>query len=275
MSEDGLGVSHQLRFDAIADADPRQLGLLEVPVDPIAVGVDDRDIGAALMGKIADPHQEVRDVAIDWAANLGSAQIDLCLRHLLLRCFERGFRLHRGAGEGLLFLRGGREIREPLSPLGLRLLDLQISRLLPQLGPIFLQRHFKVERIDHVEHVAFVNVLIVADPEFYDLAGDLRRNACDLHADAAVSRPWRRDIIVPCHQGHDDGDERDRQGCKPLEASEDPSKRKPSSTRRATSVERPALTRCFLRLGLNCERLNSRRLTPHGRNAAGCWFLSR
>ena len=73
MAEDGLGVSHQLRFDAIADADPRQLGLLEVPVDPIAVGVDDRDIGAPLMGKIADPHQEVGDIAVDRAANLGAA----------------------------------------------------------------------------------------------------------------------------------------------------------------------------------------------------------
>ena len=51
VSEDGLGVSHQLRFDAIADADPRQLGLLEVPVDPIAVGVDDRDIGAPSWAK--------------------------------------------------------------------------------------------------------------------------------------------------------------------------------------------------------------------------------
>ena len=209
------------------------------------------------MGKIADPHQEVRDIAIDGAANLGSTQIDLRLRHLLLRRFERGFRLDRGAGEGLLFLRGGREIREPLSPLGLHLLDLQIGGLLPQLRPVFLQRHLKVERIDHVEHVALVNVLIVADPEFYDLAGDLRRNACDLHAHAAVSRPWRRDIIIPCHQGHDDGDERDGQCCEPLEASDDPSKRKPSSTRRAAFVEGRALTRRFVRLGLNCDRLNS------------------
>jgi hypothetical protein len=37
MPDDRLGVSHQLCFDAIADADPRHLRLFEVAVDPIAV----------------------------------------------------------------------------------------------------------------------------------------------------------------------------------------------------------------------------------------------
>jgi hypothetical protein len=106
-----MGSAYPISFASMRpDADSRQLGLLEVPVNPIAVGVDDRDIGGSLVGEIADPHQEVRDIAIDRAANLGSTQIGLCLRHLLLRCFERGFRLDRGAGIGLLFLRGGREI---------------------------------------------------------------------------------------------------------------------------------------------------------------------
>ena len=139
------------------------------------------------MGKVADPHQEVRDIAVDRAANSGSTQIDLRLRHLLLRCFEGGFRLHRGTGKGLLFLRSGREIREPLSPLGLHLLDLaRIGGPLLRLRRVDAQRNLKVERIDHVKHVAFMNVLIVADPQFRDLAGDLRRHARDLHAHAPI-----------------------------------------------------------------------------------------
>jgi hypothetical protein len=48
MPKDGLSVSHQLRLDAIPDANPRHLGLFEVPVDPIAVSVDHRDVSHAL-----------------------------------------------------------------------------------------------------------------------------------------------------------------------------------------------------------------------------------
>jgi hypothetical protein len=33
-----------------------------------------------------------------------------------------------------------------------------------------VRRDLEVERVDHVEHVALVNVLIVADAEFGDLA---------------------------------------------------------------------------------------------------------
>ena len=76
-------------------------------------------------------------IAIDWAANLGPTQIDLRLRHLLLRGLEGGLRLNRGAGIGLLLLWGGRKARQSLPPFGLNLLDLQIGRLLLQLRPIF------------------------------------------------------------------------------------------------------------------------------------------
>src|SRR5262245_59012037 len=134
MTEDGLRVTHQLRLDAIADADPRQLGLLKIAVDPVAVGIDDRDVSAALMRKVAGPHQKVGDIAIDRAANLGSAQVDLRLRYLLLRSVESSLCVDRGAGKDLLFLRGSRQARQPLPPLGLNLLDLQIG------GPLLCLR---------------------------------------------------------------------------------------------------------------------------------------
>jgi hypothetical protein len=66
------------------------------------------------------------------------------------------------------------------------LLDLQIGRLLLQLRPIGSQRHLEVEWIDHIQHVTLVNVLIVADPQFRDLARNLRRYACDLHAHHSI-----------------------------------------------------------------------------------------
>jgi hypothetical protein len=51
--------------------------ILEIAVDPVGVGVDHRDVGHPLMGKVADPHQQVADVAFDRAANLGPVQVDL------------------------------------------------------------------------------------------------------------------------------------------------------------------------------------------------------
>jgi hypothetical protein len=114
-----------------------------------------------------------------------------------------------------------------------------------------------------------VNVLIVADAQFSDLARDLRRDARDLHADAPVSCPRRRNVIVPCHQGHGDGEARDRQGREPLEASEDPSKHKPSSTRRAAFLERCPLSCRSLRLGLHPGgRMNSGHIARI--DAVGC-----
>ena len=56
MAEDGLRITHQLRLDAITDADPCHLGLFEICIDPIAVSVDDREVGPSLMRIVADPH---------------------------------------------------------------------------------------------------------------------------------------------------------------------------------------------------------------------------
>ena len=110
-----------------------------------------------------------------------------------------------------------------------------------------------------------MNVLIVADPQFGDLAGNLRRDACDLHAHATVPGPRRRNIIIPCHQSHDDGDEHDGEGREPPEAREVPSKRDASQTRRAALADRRLLGRRFLRWGLTPpDRLSDGRWTRFG-----------
>ena len=99
MSKDGLSVSHQLCFNAIADANSRHLRLLEIAVDPVAVGVDDGDVRDPLARIVADPHQKVGDVAIDRTEDLGPPQIELGLCDLLLRGVEGGLCLNRGAGK--------------------------------------------------------------------------------------------------------------------------------------------------------------------------------
>ncbi len=97
--------------------------------------------------------------------------------------------------------------------------DLQIGCLLAQLRLTRVERYLEVERIDDVEDVALVNILIVDNPEFRDLPGYLRRNARDLHAHAAVSRPGRGDIEVPDNQSSEHGEDEDEQGRRCLEGS--------------------------------------------------------
>jgi len=50
--------------------------------------------------------------------------------------------------------------------------DLQIGSFLAQLRLVRVERHWK-SRIDDVEHVALVNVLVVNDPDFGDLPDNL------------------------------------------------------------------------------------------------------
>ena len=102
-----------------------------------------------------------------------------------------------------------------LAPDGLHLFYLQIGRLLLQLRLVAQQGRLEVEGIDQIEHVALVDILVVANPQFRDLARNLRRHARDLHAHPAVPGPWRANVIVPDHEGHENGDERDGQRRKP------------------------------------------------------------
>jgi|HubBroStandDraft_2_1064218.scaffolds.fasta_scaffold1981545_1 hypothetical protein len=70
MSYDRLRIAHQLRLSAIPDTDSRHFCFFEIPVDLEAVGIDDGDIAGSRMRKIADPHKQVRDIAIHRAAHL-------------------------------------------------------------------------------------------------------------------------------------------------------------------------------------------------------------
>ena len=101
---------------------------------------------------------------------------------------------------------------EVLPALCLHPLHLQIGGFLAQLRLGGVKRHLKIEGIDDVEHVAFVNVLVVDDPDFGDLPRYLRRDVRDLHPNAAVPRPGRGDIVVPDERGREQGYSEDEQG---------------------------------------------------------------
>src|ERR1700681_1271619 len=101
MSDDRLRIAHQLRLRAILNTDSRHFCFFEIPVDPEAVGIDDGDIAGSDMRKIADPHKQVRDIAVLRAAHLSSLKVNLRLSELLLSGIERSLRLNGIAGIGL------------------------------------------------------------------------------------------------------------------------------------------------------------------------------
>jgi DNA-binding winged helix-turn-helix (wHTH) protein len=92
----------------------------------------------------------------------------------------------------------------------------QITRLLGRAETArALATFLSSDRLLTVEHVAPENVLVVDDPDFRDLPRHLGRDANDLHADAAVSRPGRCDIGVPDDQCGQHSDDEDEQGLLP------------------------------------------------------------
>ena len=103
------------------------------------------------------------------------------------------------------------------SALRLYLFDLHVSGFLAKLSLCGVECHLEVERIDHVENVALVDELVVDDPDFRDLPRHLRSDVRDLHANAAVPRPWRGNIEVPDDQCCEQGESENEQGRHRLE----------------------------------------------------------
>ncbi len=209
MSEDRLRVAHQLRLGAIADAHPRQFRLFEIAVDPKTVGIDHGNIADTGDRKVSDPQQEVGDVTVDGTDDVGPLQVQFRLGELVCRCLIRGFRLHRVASKDLLFLGSRGKVGQTLTPCGLDLLDLEVCGPLIDQCLAHANSHFEVERIDDVKDVALVDELVVGHPQLDDLARYLRRDVCDLNADAAIPRPGRGHIVLPCEKRDQDGDQCD------------------------------------------------------------------
>jgi hypothetical protein len=52
-----LAIAHQLDLGRVADADRREIGLLEIAVDPERVGIDERDDVCPDIGVVAELSQ--------------------------------------------------------------------------------------------------------------------------------------------------------------------------------------------------------------------------
>jgi hypothetical protein len=161
----------------------RQLRFLEVTVDPVAVRIYDGCVGRTRVGVVADAHQKVGDVAVHWASDFGPAKVDFSLLDLDLCGLERAVGLGCSAGHKLFLLDSGSKISQRLTTASLELLHLQVGRPGHELSPSLIKCALEVERVDDVEHVALVNVLVINEIDARDLTRHLRRDACDLNTD--------------------------------------------------------------------------------------------
>ncbi|MNC57936.1 hypothetical protein D3C75_1076330 [compost metagenome] len=86
--------AHQLHLHGVADLEQRQLGFLEVAVDPVGVAVDHRQLRRAGLGVVAGTHRQVGHVAVHRRQHAGARQIQLGFlqQHLRLAVFGAGGR---------------------------------------------------------------------------------------------------------------------------------------------------------------------------------------
>ncbi len=87
--DDRVIVAKQARLSDVADADVRHFRLLEIAVDPVAVGVYYGHVGHARTCIVPDAHQQVGHVAVYRTSDFGSVKVDLGLRDLGLCGLER------------------------------------------------------------------------------------------------------------------------------------------------------------------------------------------
>src|SRR5712675_1796014 len=104
MTANDLAVAHQLDAAWVAFTDRAEIGLLEIPVDPKRVGVDERDLALTDGDVVAELRQQVCHPAVDRRADLCALQIDASLVQigdgLLVLCLRN----QRVALEGLAIL---------------------------------------------------------------------------------------------------------------------------------------------------------------------------
>src|ERR1700756_965759 len=108
-----------------------------------------------------------------------------------------------------------------LTPLGLELLDLEISRPLLHCRGTCELSNFKIKRLDRVKNVTTVYKLVIDNSHIVDIARDLRCDARNLYPHGPVSRPGGRHVVLPSQKDDQDGEERDHKRGKTLTKSDE------------------------------------------------------
>src|ERR1700757_809825 len=103
-----------------------------------------------------------------------------------------------------------------LTPLGLELLHLKVSRSLLHCCDTGELSNFKIKRFDGVKDVTAVYELVINNTHILDIARYLRCDARNLYANGPIPRPGARHVVLPSQQDDQDSEERDRKRGKTL-----------------------------------------------------------
>src|ERR1700677_3835781 len=96
-----------------------------------------------------------------------------------------------------------------LTPLGLELLDLEVSRSLLHCCDSGELRNLEIKRLDRVKNVTSVYKLVIDNLHIGDIARYLGRDARNLCTHAPIPRPGGRYVVLPGQKGDQDREERD------------------------------------------------------------------
>lgn len=182
-----LGVADQADTDRGAVTGARQRRFFEVGVDSERIRVHDGQAALAHGRVVALLDQEGGDPPVHGGPDLGPLQVDVRLRQ-----YGAGA-LHRGAGnvgvgdERLFLLDRGGQRGQDLAAGGLVALVHQVRLGLLQVRRARARRRGVIYGVDHHQHVALVDMLVVTDTDLDDVARELRCD-CD-HIDAHAPIP--------------------------------------------------------------------------------------
>ena len=181
--------AHQLHVHRVAFADVRQLGFLEVAVDPVGVLVDHRHLRLADPRVVATVHVEVGDVAVDLRHHPGALQVQARGVELGLGLLVVGHRRGGGVVGVVAAFAGDHHLIHFRAPPGVQLAHLQgrLARGDQRLG--LLHRDAVVVGVDLHQQVAFLHQLVVAHRDVDDDPGNVGGDIDHVGAHATVAGP--------------------------------------------------------------------------------------
>ena len=202
-------LAHQPHRHWCADADQRQLGLLEIALHPQRILVDQRHRLGARADIVARMQVQVGDDAIDRRPHLRALQVQR--RRVAPAMGFRQRRLRRLHARQILLM-------------GFRRHQVAQRRVAPRLAPRlrqrrlgagdlrfgFLQRQPVTGRVDDEQQVARLHPLVVAHRHRRHQPADVGGHAHHVGAHAPVARPGAALIMVPHpDRGQSGGDDQD------------------------------------------------------------------
>ena len=202
--------AHHDDVDRLADVDAAQLGFLEVAVDAERIAVDDRQHRAAGRHVFADARCAVVQVAVYGTDDRRALEVQLRGVERHLRIGDGGFTLFDARAAFLdLFARDQVTELQVARVFAFRLGERRAALGERGFGEAFRKRVAGL--VDHEQHLAALDLLVVGDLHRRDEARHVRRDLDHVGAHVTVAGPRREHVVVddaPQHDGgHDDHDQ--------------------------------------------------------------------